>query len=182
MAATIHLHQKFCFDSSWRLVLTLSSLSTQWINLINEDHGWSAVSGQLEKIFNEFFWLTLPFADKIWWWNREESTITFCCTRLGKETLTCSWRSVEQNTRPWLSGTLEKLWELYRHDDCFLKAFFGRLQSTDIFPLDVWLLCHDGWAESTLQLLWLFVVVIITVTPTRIINLEVKLTSSWEAS
>lgn len=150
VSATIHLDQEFSLDSSWWLVFSFCSLSAKGVDLINEDERWSLISCKLEQVHNQLFWLTLPLGDQVRRRNWEEGTIAFGGTSLGQETLTSSWWSVEQYTCPWLSGSLEELWELDWHDDSFFKTFLGSLESTDIVPFDVWLLSDNGIAECSL--------------------------------
>ena len=55
------------------------------------------------------------------------------------------------------------MWELDRQNDGFFQGFLGALQPSDVVPLDVGLLHHDGVVQLGLHLLLLWVVLVLRV-------------------
>ena len=62
---TLHLNQELSFDSSGRVVLTLTTLTAEGIDFINEDDGWLAFTRHVEELLDETLRLTHPLGDKI---------------------------------------------------------------------------------------------------------------------
>jgi len=157
VSATIHLNQELGLDSPRWLILTFGSLTAERINLIDKDHRWLPFSCELKKLLYQSFRLTLPFTHEIGRWDWEECAVTLGSTSLSEETLTRSWWAIQQYTCPWLTSTLEKLWEFNRHNDCFLKSFFGALKTSDIAPLNIWLFGNNGRTDRIIKLIFLFI-------------------------
>jgi hypothetical protein len=57
------------------------------------------------------------------------------------------------------------MWELDGQDNSLLQRLFGSLQTCDVFPPNIWLLCEDGAGERTAKLLRIGVLLAIFVVP-----------------
>ena len=57
------------------------------------------------------------------------------------------------------------MWELDGQDDGLFQSLFGSLQTGDVFPPDVGLLCENGAGERTAELLRVGVLFAVFVVP-----------------
>jgi len=57
------------------------------------------------------------------------------------------------------------MWEFDGQNDGLLERLFGAVQTCDVFPPDVGLLCEDGAGESTTELLRVGVLLAVLIVP-----------------
>lgn len=137
------------------LYLVVESLfipaSCHGVYLIDKDDGWFFLSGHFEKGLDDLFWLSNPFWDEIRGWYWEESCITFCSTCFRQESLSRSWRTVEEDTSPRLDHSLKNVWESDWQNHCFMKSFLCILESCHIWPFHIRLLKDNCFPQRILK-------------------------------
>ena len=158
MTNSLHLNQKFSFNSSWSFIFSIWSVSTHGVDLVDEDDGWLFFSCHVEKSFDQFLTFSHIFAHQVRWRYWEEGSVSLGGTCFCKIGFSCTWRTVEQDTFPGFSATCEDFFESDGKNDCLLQSIFSILESFNILPFNVGFLGNDSITELTLEVVLFFLV------------------------
>jgi hypothetical protein len=147
-AQTVHLDQKLCFDSSWWLILTVTTISSHWIDLVDENYARFLVSGHWKELFDNFLTLTNVFTHDVTAANtKERAIIHFVSTGFGNKSFTRSGRAVEKDSLPGFSWASKYLRESHGHDDSFFKSLLCFGKTSNIIPSDFRFLADNNTVE-----------------------------------
>ena len=118
------------------------SLAAEGVDLVDKDNGGLHVSSHFKEVLHKFFGFTLPLRNQVSARYGEEGAIDLCGARLGKKTLTSTWRAVKEDAAPWLSCALKQVFEPDRHDNGFFQTLLGTIKTCYIIPLHIGLLSY----------------------------------------
>ena len=115
IANSLHFGQKLCLNPLCSLTFVFRSTAAQRVDLVNEDDWWLLLSRKGEEGVDHFFTFSNIFAQYFGRFNRKESAFSFCCTSLGQKGFASPRRTIEKDSFPRLSWSLEHFLESNRH-------------------------------------------------------------------
>ena len=158
MTNSLHLNQKFSLDSPGCLILSVRSISTHRVDLINENDRWLFLSSHIEKSFDQFLTFSHVFTHQIGWGDWEKCSICFSSASFCKISFSSTWRAIEQDSFPRFSASSEDFLESDRKNDCLFQGILCIFQPFYVLPFNVWFFGNNGIVKLSLQIVIFFLV------------------------
>lgn len=141
---TVHLNQELGLDTARSLRFTIAALTTERVNLIDEDDGWLVGTGHLKQVLHQALRLSHPLGDQICRRDGDEGGLGLSGHGLGKVGLTSTGWAIQEDALPRGPLASEQVGELDRQDDSLLQSLLGPLQTSNIVPTNIGCLLKDS--------------------------------------